>query len=191
MKKLKTLCAIVGAAMLLATPALAQQKINVPNHDINAASEKLEFYFEMTTKGPQQVEKKDIKEGKKYNKQTYYLFDRDKDGNTDLIRLEISQPELKNKDVDGYLDMLKQVYGEERLKQRYGEDYINILSEMAFQQKVEHVYLAIDEEFRGGYDGFAERIIHDVYNDKGEPVADGTFDQEAYVSPRIESYLPK
>ena len=191
MKKLKSLCAIVGAAMIYAAPSFAQdKKINVPEHDPAAALKKIEIYGELTPMGPEEVAKDDLKEGKKYNKQTFYLFDRDKDGKVDLLRLEMSQPELKIKDVEGYLEQMKQVYGED-LKQFYGEDYINFLSNTVIQQATKQVYLAIDEEHNGGYDGFVERMAMDLHNEKGEPFADGIFDQEKYVSPKIESYSPK
>jgi len=187
MKKLKTFCACAGLAAMLSVPAFAiEQKFNVPTYDIENPVKTIELHSEMTVMGQfQNVAKENLVEGKKYTKSTFKLYDRDKDGNTDLIRLETESPELKLKDLAGYSDM-KQELGEEALKKYYGENY----EEKLIQPKSKSIHLAIDEEFNGGYDGFVERTLSDVYNEEGEPFADGKFDQEKYTSPKITDFIP-
>lgn len=192
MKKLKTLGMIVAAAGILGftAPAFAEKKYNVPTYDKNKAS-KIVLYTEMTLAGPQAVVEEALEEGRKYTKKTYYLFDRDKDGNVDLLRLEVDQPALKVKDLKGALDVMEQQYGKEMLEQAYGKDYRKIISEMEVQSAQKQAFLAIDDKFRGGYDGFIERVLSDVQNEKGEPFADGKWDKEEYVSPKVESFFPQ
>ena len=183
MGKIKTFCAGLGlAAMLFAAPAFAtEQKYAVPKYDVDNPTKTVEVYQEMTVTGSAEVAKENLQEGKKYSKQVFKLYDRDKDGDTDLVRLEAYQPEVRGKDVDGYLEAIKQAYGEEALKSYLGKDYEDIIANKILQAAAEAVYLAIDEEFNGGHDGFVERILADVYNDKGEAAPDGIFDKESVI----------
>lgn len=190
MKKLKNLCAIVGVAAMFSSGAALATEINVPKYDLNNPSRTIEVYSEITLMGPQRVEKEAVTEGKKYNKEVYKLFDRNKDGTIDLLRLEVYQSEVKVKDIEGYLEAMEQQYGAELMKQFYGEDYKNVVSNMVLQEKAEQVFLAVDDEFNGGYDGYIERILMDVQNEKGEPFADGIFDEEKPAAPRITDYIP-
>jgi len=189
MKKIKKLAAIVGAAALISGgTALANQNLNVPEYDVDNFSKKIERYSELTSYGPVSVTKEDVEEGKKYNTETFFLYDRDNDGKTDLIRLEVSLAELKGKDI-GYAEMMKDRYGDESLRNYYGDDYEEMFNNQVLQAASKSVYLAVDEEFNGGYDGYFERILLDTYNEKGEPFADGIYDAENVISPKARDLI--
>lgn len=175
---------IAAAAGILGFTAPAFADYNVPKYD--KATETIEVYSKATVMGPQAVAKADLEEGVRYTKQTFHLYDSDKDGNTDLVKIEIDQPALRMKDVEGYVEAMEQAYGRQVIEQAYGKDFAN----MEIQGAEKQTYLAIDEEFNGKYDGFVERILADMQNEKGEPFADGIWDIEEYVSPKIEKFLP-
>ena len=195
-KVLKTgLCALafsVAAALAFGNNIKAPEASTYANEN---AIKKVERYYELTANGSIEVPRDALNFSKGYNKVIGYLFDRDKDGNVDLVKIVHTQPELKVKDVLGeeqinsYITAVKKQYGEEALKKEFGENYVEGFKNRVTQEKGRQVQLFIDEEFNGGYDGFLERMITDAQNDNGEPLADGKWDHEQYLAPRVEDIL--
>ncbi|MDP2908192.1 MAG: hypothetical protein Q8N77_00115 [Nanoarchaeota archaeon] len=159
MKKLKTLCAIVGAAAMLYTaPAFAtEQKFNVPEYDLKGAEE-ITSYSVLTPFGLLPIQDPKEAEGSPVVITKKYGVDRNKDGKSDLIYIEVNVPEL------------------EYTNPQTGKP----VKEPAYTVK----QLAIDEDF----DGYVERLLIDQQDEKEKNGADGIYDLEQYA-PRIEDLL--
>ncbi len=97
MKKLKTLCAIVGAAAMLYTASpvfAAEQQFKVPDYNLKGAKEKIS-YGAVTPFGLLPVDSP--KDAGEFPVVTFkkYFVDRNKDGKNDLVHMEISVPEME------------------------------------------------------------------------------------------------
>jgi len=95
MKKLKTLCAIVGAAAMLYSGAAfaAKQKYNIPNYDLKGAETKTE-YAAITPFGVMTIEDASQAQGFPVLTLKKYFVDRNKDKKADLVQLDILVPQM-------------------------------------------------------------------------------------------------
>lgn len=112
MKKLKTLCAIVGAAAMLYGGAAfaAKQKYNVPNYDLKGAETKTE-YSAITPFGVMPLDDPSQAQGFPVVTMNKYFVDRNKDGKSDIVQLDILVPAMEieqGKTQPAYT--IKQVY---------------------------------------------------------------------------------
>lgn len=113
MKKLKTLCAIVGAAAMLyaANPVFAaEQKFNVPDYNLEGITASVS-YSAITPFGLMPIN--DPNEAGEFPVLTItkHLVDRNKDGKNDLVQVEMNVPEIKydeNNKQPGYV--VKQLF---------------------------------------------------------------------------------
>jgi len=112
MKKLKTLCAIVGAAAVLYSGAAfaAKQKYDVPNYDLKGAETKTE-YSAITPFGVMPIDDASQAQGFPVVTMNKYFIDRNKDGKSDIVQLDILVPAMEieeGKTQPGYT--VKQLY---------------------------------------------------------------------------------
>lgn len=138
MKKLKTLCAIVGAAAMLYSGAAfaAKQKFNVPDYSTKGIEGKVS-YSAITPFGLMPIN--DPKEAGELPVLTItkYLVDRNKDGKPDLIEMDLKVPEMENEGVKQPSYVVKQVY--------IDEDFNGYVERMLTDQQ--------DEQGKPGADG--------------------------------------
>ncbi len=139
MKKLKTLCAIVGAAAMFytATPTFAaEQKFNVPEYSKEGVEAKV-MYAAVTPFGLMPIN--DPKEAGEFPvlTTTKYLVDRNKDGKPDLIHMELNVPEMESESGKQPSYVVKQVY--------IDEDFNGYVERMLTDQQ--------DEQGKPGADG--------------------------------------
>jgi hypothetical protein len=138
MKKLKTLCAIVGAAAMLYSGAAfaAKQKFNVPDYSTKGIEGKIS-YNAITPFGLMPInDPKDAGELPVLTI-TKYLIDRNKDGKPDLIHMELNVPEMENEAGKQPSYVVKQVY--------IDEDFNGYVERMLTDQQ--------DEQGKPGADG--------------------------------------
>lgn len=159
MKKLKTLCAIIGAAAIIgmSVPVFAQQQFNVPDYNLKGAEEKV-TYQAVTPFGVMPIDNPSEAEGFPVVTIKMYGVDRNKDGKADLLYTEINIDDIKFKMDDG--------------------------SEMFVQKGYKAKQLAIDDDF----DGYIERMLVDSYDKDGNLGSDGVYEEEQHA-PRISDYF--
>jgi len=161
-KKLKSLCAVVGAAAILSTPALAketkydadvdttpklEQKFEVPEFSLEGAKVKKKYQL-MTSFGPYEIEDPSEFPDSPIMELTLYGVDRNQDGEKDLVYMEVKVP--KKEQLDPFT-------GETKIQEGY------TISQ-----------LVIDED----YNGYVERILTDAYDAEGNLGMDGIYDEE-------------
>ncbi len=145
MKKLKTLCAIVGVAAMLYSGAAfaAKQKFNVPDYSTKGIEGKIS-YNAITPFGLFPIN--DPKEAGEFPVLTItkYLVDRNKDGKSDLVHMEINVPEIpyEGGKQPGYV--VKQLY--------IDDDFNGYVERMLTDQQ--------DEQGNPGADGIFEEEAH-------------------------------
>ncbi|MBM3199549.1 hypothetical protein FJZ53_01340 [Candidatus Woesearchaeota archaeon] len=146
MKKLKTLCAIVGTAAALYSGAAfaATQKYKVPNYSLDGAEKKVE-YAAITLFGVMAIEDPSQAHGLPVLTVNKYFVDTNKDKKADIVQIDILVP-----DMDAGNGQVQKGY---TVKQLY-----------------------VDDDFNGSVD----RMLTDSQDEKGQPGADGVYDEEQY-----------
>lgn len=146
MKKLKTLCAIVGAAAMLYSGAAfaAKQKYDVPNYDLKGAETKTE-YAAITPFGVMPLNNPSESQGFPVVTMNKYFVDRNNDKKADLVQLDLLVPEMEigeGKTQQGYT--VKQLY--------IDDDFNGYIDRMLTDQT--------DETGKAGADGIYEAEQH-------------------------------
>jgi len=153
MKKLKKLSAIVAAAGILGftAPGLAaEQKFNIPEYSLEGAEEKTTYQI-ITLYGNFEVNDPAEAEGYPVVTMKRYGIDRNKDGKTDMVYIEMIIPDMESANP----------FTGEKIK------------EDGYTAK----QLYIDDNF----DGYIERALIDQVDADGKKGADGIYEQEQHA----------